>query len=260
MIISELYQVSQRLRTDLPWITEVKYFDKVDSTQNRILQWLPKTGDGAVLVLAETQSKGVGREGRTWVSPPGGLWFTLALPMKSMTVAQVAPFSIVVALILSNSLKEVNNLECTIKWPNDIQYNGKKVSGVLLTTTTKFKKPWLLIGIGVNVNNSIPSELSEIATSISAIRNQSQGRSRLLESILSSIYTAWEEFSRTGFGPYQKAVGLKLVGVGENVQIRVGTKTVKGRMKAVDPQGNLLLESETGTKTVQAGEIVGQPA
>ena len=260
MGVSELYQVTTRLQTELPWLTVAKFFEKVDSTQNRILQFLPKTGEGAVFILAETQSKGVGRQGRPWLSPPGGLWFSLALPLKTMTVAQVAPFSMVAALQVATSLKEVNALDCKVKWPNDILYEGKKVAGLLLNTTTKFRKPWMIIGIGINVNNEIPSEISKVATSIAAIRKQSQGRSRLLESVLTSLNIAWTDFDRTGFGPYQKALEARLSGVGKLVQIKVGTKTVQGTMKSVDPQGNLLLESSAGLKTVQAGEIVGQPA
>ncbi len=260
MGISELLQVTGRLQADLPWLTVAKFFDKVDSTQNRILQFLPKTGEGAVLILAETQSKGVGRQGRPWYSPAGGLWFSLALPLKSMELAQVAPFSMVAALQIAESLKAVNALECKLKWPNDVLYEGKKVAGLLLSTTMKFRKPWLIAGVGINVNNEIPGEISKVATSIAAIRKQSQGRSRLLEAVLSALNTAWAEFDKTGFGPYQKAVEARLIGVGKPVQIKVGNKTIQGTMKAIDPQGNLLLESASGTKTVQAGEIVGQPA
>ncbi len=260
MGMSELTQIGTRLKTDLLWLTEAKYFDKVDSTQNRILQFLPKDGAGPVVIIAETQTKGVGRLGRPWVSLPGGIWFTLALPMKSMTLAQSASFSIVAALTVAKSLKEINNLDCDIKWPNDIQYEGKKIAGILSTTVTKFKKNWMLVGVGINVNNELPGDLLDLATTIARVRKQSQGRSRLIESVLSSLYTAWDEFDRTGFGPYQKAVEERLVGRGKSIQVKIGTKTVQGKMKSIDPQGNLLLESETGIKTVQAGEIVGTPA
>ncbi|MBV9080501.1 MAG: biotin--[acetyl-CoA-carboxylase] ligase [Elusimicrobia bacterium] len=260
MVVSELYQVSLRLPTELPWITVAKYFDRIESTQNRIVQFLPKSGDGAVMVIAETQTKGVGREGRPWVSAAGGLWFTVALPLKTLSLGQAASFSTVAALQVAEALQEVNNLKCNVKWPNDVLYEGKKLAGILLTTITKSKKPWMLVGVGINVNNSLPAELAATATSISAIRKQSQGRSRLLEAVLSSIHTAWEEFDKTGFGPYHKAVEERMVGIGKPVQIKVGSKTLEGTMKAIDAQGNLLLESSAGTKTVQAGEIVGQPA
>lgn len=223
MGVSELYQVTGRLKTDLPWLTEAKFFDKVDSTQSRILQFLPKTGEGAILILAETQSKGMGRQGAPWYSPPGGLWFSLALPLKTLTLEKAAPFSMVAGLQVAESLRAVNALDCELKWPNDILYQGKKVAGLLLTTTTKFKKPWLILGIGINVNNEIPKEVARTATSIAAIRKQSQGRSRLLESVLSAIYTAWAEFHRTGYGPYQKAVEARLVKGSKPIPITVGT-------------------------------------
>lgn len=260
MVPSELYQVIARLPQELPWLTVAKYFDRIESTQTRALQFLPKNGEGSVLILAEVQTKGMGREGRVWSSGAGGLWFTLALPLKNLTLAQAAPFSTVAALQVAESLRAVNNLQCDIKWPNDILYDGKKVSGILLTTVNKNKNPWMLVGVGVNVNNQLPQDLASVATSIALIRKQSQGRSRLLEAVLSSLHSAWEEFDKTGFGPYLKAVEERLVGVGKTVQIKIGSKTVEGTMKAVDPQGNLLLESPAGTKTVQAGEIVGLPA
>ena len=260
MVPSELYQVIARLPQELPWLTVAKYFDRIESTQTRTLQFLPKTGEGAVLVLAEVQTKGVGRDGRVWSSGAGGLWFTLALPLKNLTLAQAAPFSTVAALQVAESLRAVNNLQCDIKWPNDILYDGKKVSGILLTTVNKNKNAWMLVGVGVNVNNQLPQDLAAVATSIALIRKQSQGRSRLLEAVLSALYSAWEEFDKTGFGPYLKAVEERLVGVGKTVQIKVGSKMVEGTMNAVVPQGNLLLESPAGTKTVQAGEIVGLPA
>lgn len=260
MGVSELLQITGRLQTELTWLTVAKYFEKVDSTQNRILQFLPKTGEGVVLILAETQSKGVGRQGRPWQSPAGGLWFSLALPLNNVTLEQAGSFSMVAALQVAEALQEVNNLSCKLKWPNDILINEKKLAGLLLTTTTKFKKTWLILGIGINVNNEIPVDLAKIATSIAQVRKQSQGRTRLLESILIKLHTAWAEFDRTGFGPYHKAVESRLTGKGEKIQIKIGTRTLQGTMKSVDTQGNLLLESAAGTKTVNAGEIVGQPA
>lgn len=257
MAYSELAQAINRFTTEFPWIKIAKYFDKVDSTQNRIIQFIPKDTEGGVIILAETQSKGTGRLGRPWASPAGGVYFTLALPTKDLTLPQVAPFSMVAALSVAQALKEVNNLVCEIKWPNDIRYEGKKVAGILLTTTTKFKNTWLLIGVGVNVNNDLPADLVKEATSIKGIRGQTQGRSRLIEAILNNLGTAWRDFHRTGFGPYHKAFEERLVGVGQATKIMAGKKTVEGTMVGIDPQGGLLLKSGAQTQTVHAGEIVG---
>ena len=249
-------QYTEGLPRQFSWLMVAKFFDKVDSTQSRIVQWLPKTGDGAVLVVAESQTKGEGRLGRPWISPPGGIWFTLALPLK-LSLAQAAPFSLISALQVVHALKEINNLECEIKWPNDIIYDGKKLGGILLTTTNKFKRVWLLIGVGINVNNPIPPDLSKVATSIQAIREQSQGRSRLIEAILLNFWTAWQDFDKTGFGPYKAAVETVLTGVGKPMKVLSGKKSTQGKLVGVDANGGLLLKSRSTTATVQAGEIVG---
>ena len=257
MVVSELYQATGRLATEFPWLKVAKYFDKVDSTQKRIVQFLPKEDDGAVLILSETQSKGVGRQGRPWASPSGGIWFTLALPMKKMDLAKAASFSPLSALVVSDALKAVYNLSTRIKWPNDVLYEGKKVAGILLGSVAKFKKSWLLVGVGVNVNNELPGDLKSIATSIKAIRGQSQGRSRLIEAVIGALWTAWEEFDRSGFGPYHAAAVERLEGVGKPTSVLVGKKTLEGTLDGIDPQGNLLLKSAAGSTTISAGEIVG---
>src|SRR5688572_6125915 len=123
MGVSELYQVTKRLQTDLPWITVAKFFDKVDSTQSRVAQFLPKEGEGAIVILAETQTHGIGRQERVWYSPAGGLWFTLAVPIKNLDLEKVSAFSMVTALQVAEALKEVNALDCEVKWPNDIMVN-----------------------------------------------------------------------------------------------------------------------------------------
>ncbi len=257
MGISELIHVPEDFKTQFPWLVEAKFFDKLDSTQARVVQWLPKEANGAVLVIGESQTKGMGRQGRFWVSPPGGIWFTLALPIRGLTPVQLGAFSVVAALEVTNSLKEIYNLEAKIKWPNDIQYNGKKVGGILLNTITKFKQSWLLIGVGINVNNDIPGDLSDSATSIKIIRGQFQGRTRLIEAVLGHIWNSWTDFGNTGFGPYKNLVESKLSGVGKTIKILMGKKATSGTLMGLDLQGGLLLKSNAQTKTINAGEIVG---
>jgi len=256
MAASELVHVTEDFKKQFPWLIEAKFFERLESTQTRIVQWLPKEANGAVVVVAESQTKGVGRQGRTWVSPPGGIWFTVAFPIKDLSPIQLGAFSIVAALEVANALKEVYNLECGIKWPNDIRYSGKKLGGILLNTTAKFKRSWLLIGIGINVNNEVTSEMGD-ATSIKIIRGQFQGRGRLIEALLGRLWNAWEEFNRTGFGPYKTMVESKLTDVGKTIKVLLGKKTTQGTLMGIDIQGGLLLKSNAKTQTINAGEIVG---
>ncbi|MCB4756127.1 MAG: biotin--[acetyl-CoA-carboxylase] ligase [Elusimicrobia bacterium] len=255
MSISELLQYTESLPNQLDWLSVAKFFDRVDSTHTRVQQWLPKTGEGAALVVAESQTKGVGRQGRPWVSLPGGIWFTVAFPLK-LSQLQTAPFSLVAALQIVNALKEVNNLNCQIKWPNDIVYEGKKLGGLLLSTVNKYRLVWLLIGVGINVNNPLSGELAKIATSIQQVRGQTQGRSRLMESILINLWSAWQDFDKTGFGPYKAAVESRLIGVGKSMKVLSGRKPMQGTFVGVDANGGLMLKNRSTLATIHAGEIL----
>ena len=256
MAANELFHATKRLKEGIEWLHDAKYFDKVDSTQKRVIQFLPKAAEGAILIMADTQSRGVGRQGRTWFSPTGGIWMTLALPMQKIDVVKAAAFSSVASLLLVDSLREVNNLKCHVKWPNDVLYDGKKVAGILVSTTKKFRKNWFLLGIGVNVNNDLPAELKNTATSIRAIRGQTQGRTRLIESVLHSVWTAWEEFDKTGFGPYQIRVQTVMSGIGQPVKIQMGTEQVNGVLEGLDIGGGIHVKVGSQSRLVQAGEVV----
>lgn len=260
MVVSELFQATKRLQTDLTWLTEAKFFEKTDSTQKRIAQFLPKTGEGAVLVLAEEQTKGVGRENRPWSSPVGGIWFTLALPMTGKDLGRMVSFSVLSAYLIVNSLKEIYNLKAEVKWPNDVMHEGKKLAGTLCTTTKKFKKDWFLIGVGINVNNALPGDLAATATTLKEIRGQAQGRTRLIESVLDAFWNAWSEYDRTGFGPFHASVEAVLSGKGKAIEIKAGETVYFGEVVGIDPEGALVIKSPNGTQSIRAGEIVGQPA
>ena len=260
MAISELFHASKRFEADFEWLSVSKYFDRIDSTQKRVIQYLTKKGEETALVIAESQSKAVGRQGRPWFSPPGGVWMTLALPLKNRDIAQASSFSIVCSHVVVSALKEVNNLDCQMKWPNDVICNGKKLGGILCGSVKKFKHSWFLVGIGINVNNDLPAEISKEATSIKKVRNQTQGRSRLIEAILFGLWSAWSEYDRTGFGPYLKKVEGQLTGIGKSASVLVGKQKVEGTVLGIDPKGGLLIKSGSGTKTIHAGEIVGQPS
>src|SRR5204862_6992404 len=105
MAYSELAQAATRLTQEFPWLKMAKYIDKVDSTQNRVLQFLTKEADGPILILAESQSKAFGRENRSWASPAGGIWMTLALPLGERELSKTASFSLVTALSIAEALR-----------------------------------------------------------------------------------------------------------------------------------------------------------
>lgn len=139
-------------------INKIESFTVVSSTQNLMKQRLLKGENINGLVLrAAVQTTGRGQREHHWQSPLGGSYQTLAVkdaPPYLLNKPQVAPFMAVgLAKVFSN-----HNIKLSIKWPNDLYYQGKKVAGILC----EYLKKHLLIGVGCNVNNPIPEEASKL--------------------------------------------------------------------------------------------------
>ncbi|HPG31091.1 MAG TPA: biotin--[acetyl-CoA-carboxylase] ligase [bacterium] len=132
------------------------YRKEIDSSQLLAKQICDKINDKIIVVAAETQTSGLGRNSRKWSSSPGGLYFTLVLK----NVAMPSPLSVYIPLAICDFLYEKYKIETFIKWPNDIYYDGKKICGILIDNKTSSKNVHSFIGIGINYNNLSASENS----------------------------------------------------------------------------------------------------
>ncbi len=166
-------------------LDRVELYHRVDSTSDVAAAMSMEEGATCSLVLAEEQTGGRGRRGRTWHSPPGlGLWFTMAFRLEN-------PTSSVAALLAGLGVSQgiavvVPGFQVGVKWPNDLMLNGKKVAGVLC----EIVDGRLLVGIGVNVNQGVgdfPPELGDYATSLSQEVRSAVPRGVLLIAVVSKI-------------------------------------------------------------------------
>jgi BirA family biotin operon repressor/biotin-[acetyl-CoA-carboxylase] ligase len=132
---------------------DIRVFQETTST-NDVIDKLGRDGvkEGAV-VFAESQTKGRGRLGRAWVSARGkGLWFSVLLrpPIPPQAATQITVAS---GVAMARALRESTEVECEIKWPNDILAHGRKLCGILTEMTAEIDKiKYVVVGIGVNVN------------------------------------------------------------------------------------------------------------
>ncbi|RLI60356.1 MAG: biotin--[acetyl-CoA-carboxylase] ligase [Candidatus Asgardarchaeum californiense] len=135
-------------------------FDKLDSTMIKAKELVFKSNEKRIVVLADTQTAGYGRNKRPWYSPLGGLWFTIVL--KDIDMIQYTQLPLIVPITIVEPLKDYG-LNAMIKWPNDILVFNKKIAGILIegNINQSNKIKYALIGIGINVNNTykdIPNE------------------------------------------------------------------------------------------------------
>ncbi len=208
------------------------------------------------LVIAEEQSAGRGRFGRSWVSPAGkNLYVTLIL--RPAAASAMRRLSIVAPLAVCKSLEDEAGLAPRIKWPNDVLLSGRKVAGVLIENELSGASPrYSLVGIGINVNFDIPkdAEIAEIATSIKAELGHEVSRIEVLAALLNhfegllleaasgeAVLLAWKDHLET---------------LGRRVTITFREQSYEGLAEDVDEHGNLLLRRDDGSLlTVEAGEV-----
>jgi BirA family biotin operon repressor/biotin-[acetyl-CoA-carboxylase] ligase len=152
---------------------KIVHIDKTSSTQDAVVEYLRDDYYPSLLLIAKIQTKGRGRKDDDWVSPEGGFWATLGISTSlHFNEAQLALIHYFTAALLTRIIKEEYGLTVQIKWPNDLLYDNKKLAGILIDYIVSSQKNYLLIGMGVNLNNSceeMPNNLKSIIISIKDI-------------------------------------------------------------------------------------------
>ena len=232
------------------------YFDIIDSTNRYAKEEALKGAPHGTVVVADSQTKGRGRLGRSWFSPKGkNLYFSIILRYNiPILIAPQLTFTASVAVCETLRTFGVNAL---IKWPNDIFASGKKICGILNELVAKEKTcEFLIIGIGVNVNiekKEFPSELREIATSVYQETGKKVLRRAILVLILENLEKWLKEFEKKNthlifryWREHNYTLGKK---------IRVDNK-LEGTAIGVTPYGELLLKDEHGKlHRISSGDV-----
>ena len=143
-------------------------YKSLDSTMNQAKELAEKNFPDGTVVIAETQTQGIGRNGRIWISPRGGLWLSIVFRPR-IEIGYMFIFSYMISLSVAEAIKKIG-ADPKIKWPNDILLENKKVAGILIDSKSTDKEvKYIIAGIGINVNNKIP-RLSDSAIEGISIR------------------------------------------------------------------------------------------
>ncbi|MDZ7718996.1 MAG: biotin--[acetyl-CoA-carboxylase] ligase [Balneolaceae bacterium] len=225
---------------------EFIYLEKTDST-NSYLKGIPshELTHGTV-TLADHQVKGRGQYERQWEAEPfKNLTFTIAFRPKVSDRLNL--LSLAVAFSITDVLDEFVDKSVSLKWPNDILINGKKVGGLLTECTFNGSKPdRVLIGLGLNVEqNQFSTEIRHKATSLNKETTQPISREKLLNKLLlaiENIYLRWHKQDES----LRQDISKKIIGYGEWVEIDINGVVPNQKFKfiGVNPNGELLMLNE----------------
>jgi len=233
---------------------EIQHEEVTDSTQNVAWQLgLEGAAEGTV-VFAETQKKGRGRLERQWISPRGGIYFSLLLKPHFLLIQEVPQIALLIVLGCLRGIKKATGVECSVKWPNDIYLKGKKLGGILCEINAEMDRiHFVVVGIGINVNSKdLPSQ----ATSLFLYLKKKSSRVEIAKRILEEIEACYRQAQHEGFSNLLKEWGQFCLLWGKRVKVKVFNKKVEGEAAGIDERGYLLLRKDNGLiEKVSAGDV-----
>lgn len=225
--------------------------ERLPSTQDQAKKLALQGGAEGTLIIAETQTGGRGRLGRSWVSPPGGLYFSVILrPRIDIIEATLIPLVAGVALL--RAIEQHTTLIPLLKWPNDVLVNERKAAGILAEMSAEVDRlDWIVLGVGINVN-TLPSQFPpEIRDSVVSLTGGSRGavsRLKLLQDSLRELEEALDEFRAAGFEPFRRQWKDRSCTLERRVLVAGGRDHLEGRAVDIDSNGALVLECDDGSR------------
>ncbi|NBG90882.1 bifunctional biotin--[acetyl-CoA-carboxylase] ligase/biotin operon repressor BirA [Pseudomonas sp. 9.1(2019)] len=237
-----------------PW--PVSIHESLDSTNAESLRAIDRGQTAPFVILAERQLAGRGRRGRKWVSPfAENIYYSLVLRMDG-GMRQLEGLSLVVGLAVLSALREKGIERAGLKWPNDVLVGNKKIAGILLELVgDPADVCHLVIGIGINANMRVASEVDQAWTSVFLESGKAINRNSLVSSLNQSLLTYLKRHESSGFAAIQAEWESNHLWQGREVSLIAGVHQVDGTVMGIDQQGALRLRVEGEEKVFSGGEL-----
>lgn len=223
------------------------YFRQLPSALDAVHDLAEQDAPSGTVVLAEEQTAGRGRDGRTWRSPPGGVWLALLLRPAH---GELGVLSIRAGLVVADVVDELlHRPAAQLKWPNDVVIGARKVAGILCEGRWSGETlQWLALGIGINVANPIPPELAERAVALIEFAPEVQ-RLHVLDALVPALLRLTPQGARLSESEVAAFAARDWL---RGRQLR---KPLYGRASGLRPDGALLVDTGPATAGVREGHV-----
>ncbi len=251
-------QVGSLLRT--VWAGgEIHYFETTDSTNNEARKLAEQGAPHGTLVLADFQESGKGRRGRAWSAPKGTSVMMSLVVRPSLPPERASMMTLLMGMAVSAAVRGLCGLEVSIKWPNDVVADRKKICGILTEMSCEIDYiNYLVIGTGINVNlDEFPEDLRQKASSIHLLTGEKVSRAALAAFCLKKFEYYYGRFMETqDMSLLQEEYNDLLAGKDGAVRVLEPGHEYDGVSRGINERGELLVESGDGTvRQVYAGEV-----
>jgi len=231
---------------------------EIDSTNDSCRQRALAGEPAGLVIRADLQTKGRGRRGRDWVSPPGNLYTSILL-RPSRLPAEIATLGFVAVVALGDAIAPLLPAVVTLrhKWPNDLLLDGGKVSGILLETqgAEPGTAGFVVLGIGVNIVSHPPGTPYPVTDLRAAGAGPITARA-LLDRLLAAFAPLYEVWEARGFSAIEPLWRRRAAGLGEPIEVRLQDNALHGVFRDLDRDGALRLALADGSeKRISAGDV-----
>ncbi|MCD6526080.1 MAG: biotin--[acetyl-CoA-carboxylase] ligase [Desulfuromonas sp.] len=238
----------------------VEYFTETDSTNVRAQELAEHGALEGTVVIADSQSAGRGRMGRRWSSPAGVNLYTSIVLRPRMLPTQAAQLTFLSAVAVARTIEQVTGVKVTVKWPNDILLDGRKIAGLLNELSAEMEGVHhVVLGIGVNLNmtaDQFPDDLRYPATSLLLHTGQPVCRLEFAQQLLRQLDELYQLFLRQGFVPIRLAWEALFELLGRTVEVDCGGQIFVGDVAGLAEDGALLLDLQGGGRQeIYAGDV-----
>ena len=250
----------ENIEVDCP----IYYYDVIDSTNTQARRLameglLKNDSSDKILILAETQTNGRGRRGRSWESPSQTSVYMSLLLCPKISPDKASMLTLVMGLSVVEAIQQEFGVKTQIKWPNDVVLNKKKLVGILTEMGMEgIQMEYLVIGVGMNVNTvNFPDELVDKATSLRLECGYYIEREKLIGAVLKAFDRNYQEFLKTqDFTNLKERYEAMLVNQNQPVRVLQPGSEYEGIALGINRMGELLVKKEDGTcEAVYAGEV-----
>lgn len=250
----DLADAIERARPRLaPLAAPLLFFSTIGSTNDQAAS----VGTEGAVVVADAQTAGRGRRGRTWFSPPGsGLYVSTVLapararvdPRRATTLLTLAA-----GVAIAEGIMASTGLDVDLKWPNDVYASGRKLAGILAEAV----RDVVVLGYGINLTSStLPSDLRDRATSLEGQSGRVPDRARVLVETLAALAVRYGDLLAGRFDAILDAWRVRApAAVGARVRWTAGSNAQSGVTAGVGDDGALLVQTEHGIERIVGGEV-----
>lgn len=236
----------------------VRFYQSTPSTMDDAAQWARDGAEEGAVVVAETQTASRGRQGRRWVSDAGNLYFSVLFRPDAAALPLLSPLA---GVAVARAVRRVAGLYPTIKWPNDVIIDGRKVAGILAESALSGSRiDYAIVGVGVNIalDVSADPEIAGTAASLNQLAGAEVDRAELLRRILQYMDALYLDLHRRRSPIPEWRRWLDTIG--RRVTVAHYDTAQTGLAEDIDDAGNLLLRTDAGNLlTLAAGDITLHP-